>query len=36
VESERGVELLRATYETFTEGFETPDLIEAKELLEIT
>ena len=33
VESERGTELLRATYETFTEGFATPDLIEAKEVL---
>jgi len=26
--------LLRTTYETFTEGFETRDLIEARELLE--
>jgi predicted ATPase len=32
-ESERGTELLRAAYETFTEGFTTRDLIEAKELL---
>ena len=31
--TEDGRELLRATYETFTEGFTTPDLIEAKELL---
>ena len=29
----RQAELLRATYATFTEGFATPDLIEAKELL---
>jgi predicted ATPase/class 3 adenylate cyclase len=30
---ERGIEQLRSTYETFTEGFDTPDLSEAAELL---
>ena len=33
LQRERGIELLRSTYETFTEGFETSDLIDAKELL---
>jgi len=33
-DAQRGSELLRAVYASFTEGFTTPDLIEAKELLE--
>jgi hypothetical protein len=33
-ETERGTRLLSEVYETFTEGFTTPDLIEAGELLE--
>jgi hypothetical protein len=33
MQAEQGCELLSATYATFTEGFDTPDLIEAKDLL---
>jgi predicted ATPase/class 3 adenylate cyclase len=33
-DSENGARLLSAVYETFTEGFMTPDLIDARELLE--
>jgi predicted ATPase/class 3 adenylate cyclase len=33
-DSENGTRLLSAVYETFTEGFTTPDLIDARELLE--
>jgi predicted ATPase/class 3 adenylate cyclase len=33
-DTQDGTRLLRAVYETFTEGFTTPDLIDARELLE--
>jgi predicted ATPase len=33
-DAEEGDRLLRPVYETFTEGFELPDLVEARELLE--
>ena len=32
-DGQEGTELLRATYATFTEGFESPDLVDARELL---